>query len=51
MLDSGFMPPVIWARVKATSKIVDVLLPLGRKQQCFVQGQLCCLHYALYLMQ
>ena len=30
MLDSGFMPLVIWA------KVLDVLLLLGRKQQSFV---------------
>jgi hypothetical protein len=36
MLDSRFMPLVIWESV--TSKVVDVLLLLGRKQQSFVQG-------------
>jgi hypothetical protein len=30
MLDSGFMPLVIWG-VTETSKVVDVLLLLGRK--------------------
>jgi hypothetical protein len=50
MLDSGFMPLVIWG-VTETSKVVDVLLPLGRKQYSCVQGYLHCLHYALCLMQ
>jgi hypothetical protein len=31
MLDSGFMPLVIWGGVTETSKVVDMLLPLGRK--------------------
>jgi hypothetical protein len=34
-----------------TSKVVDVLLPLGRKQQSCVQGHSLCLHYILCLMQ
>jgi hypothetical protein len=34
-----------------TSKIVDVLLPLGRKQHSCVQGHSFCLHYTLFLMQ
>jgi hypothetical protein len=46
----GFMPLVIWG-VTETSKVVDVLLPLGRKQHSCVQGYLLCLHYALFLMQ
>jgi hypothetical protein len=50
MLDSEFMPLVLW-RVTETSKVVDVLLPLGRKQQSCVQGHFHCLHYALCLMQ
>jgi hypothetical protein len=37
--------------VTETSKVVDVLLPLGRKQQSCVQGHLLCLHYTLCLMQ
>jgi hypothetical protein len=48
MLGSGFMSLVIWGVTK-TSKVVDVLLPLGRKQQSCVQGHLYCLHYALCL--
>jgi len=38
MLDSGFMPPYIWARVIETTKVVDVLLLLGRTKRCFIQG-------------
>jgi hypothetical protein len=37
--------------VTETSKVVDVLLPLGRKQHSYVQGHLFCLHYILCLMQ
>jgi hypothetical protein len=48
MLDSGFMPLVIWGVTK-TSKVVDVLLLLGRKQQSCVQGHLYCLYYILCL--
>ena len=33
------------------SKVVDVMLLLGRKQQSFVQGQLYCLHYTICSMQ
>jgi hypothetical protein len=41
MLDS-------WTEI---SKVVDVLLPLGRKQHSCVQGHLLYLLYALCLMQ
>ena len=34
-----------------TSKIVDVLLLLGRKQHSYAQGHMLCLHYTLCLMQ
>jgi hypothetical protein len=34
-----------------TSKVVDVLLPLGRKQHSYVQRHMLCLHYTLCLMQ
>ena len=37
MLDSGFMPLVIW-EVTGISKVLDVLLILGRKQHSFVHG-------------
>jgi hypothetical protein len=46
MLDSGFMPLVIWESDN-NFKVVDVMLLLGRKQQSFVQGYLYCLHYTL----
>ena len=35
MLDSGFIPLVIW-EVTEISKVLDVMLLLGRKQQSFV---------------
>ena len=35
MFDSRFMPLVIWEVIEI-SKVVDVLLLLGRKQQSFV---------------
>jgi hypothetical protein len=37
--------------VTETSKVVDVLLPLGRKQHSYVQGHMLCLYYTLCLMQ
>jgi hypothetical protein len=37
--------------VTETFKVVDVLLPLGRKQHSYVQGHMLCLHYTLCLMQ
>jgi hypothetical protein len=37
--------------VTETSKVVDVLLPLGRKQYSYIQGHMLCLHYTLCLMQ
>jgi hypothetical protein len=37
--------------VTETSKVVDVLLPLGRKQHFYVQRHMLCLHYTLCLMQ
>jgi hypothetical protein len=37
--------------VTETSKVVDVLLPLGRKQHSCVQEHFFCLHYTLCLMQ
>jgi hypothetical protein len=49
MLDSGFMPLVFSGEVTETTKVVDVLLLLGRKQQSYVQGHLYCLHYTLCL--
>jgi hypothetical protein len=46
----GFMSLVIWG-VTETSKVVDVLLPLGRKQHSCIQGHFLCLLYVLCLMQ
>jgi hypothetical protein len=37
--------------VTVSSKIVDVLLPLGTKQHSCVQAYLLCLHYTLCLMR
>jgi hypothetical protein len=37
--------------VTETSKVVDVLLPLGRKQHSYVQGHMLCLYYTLCLIQ
>jgi hypothetical protein len=34
-----------------TSKVVDVLLLLGRKQHSYAQGHMLCLYYTLCLMQ
>jgi hypothetical protein len=34
-----------------TSKVVDVLLLLGRKQHSYARGNMLCLHYTLFLMQ
>ena len=38
MLDSGFMPLFNLRKVTKISKVVDVLLPLGRKQRSLVHG-------------
>jgi hypothetical protein len=47
----GFMPLFNRGRgVTETSKVIDVLLPLGRKQYSYAQGHLLYLHYALCLM-
>jgi hypothetical protein len=37
--------------VTETSKVVDVLFPLGGKQHSYAQGHMLCLHYTLCLMQ
>jgi hypothetical protein len=47
----GFMPLFNLGGVTEISKVVDVLLPLGRKQHSCVQGHSFCLHYTLCLMQ
>jgi hypothetical protein len=51
MLDSWVHASSNLGGVTETSKVVDLLLPLGRKQHSSVQGHLLCLLYALYLMQ
>jgi hypothetical protein len=51
MLDSYVHASIYSGGVIETSKVVDVLLPLGRKQHSYVQGYLLYLHYALCLMQ
>ena len=38
MLDSGFMPLFNLREETEISKVVDVLLPLGRKQRSLVHG-------------
>jgi hypothetical protein len=37
--------------VTETSKVVDVLLPPGRKQYSYIQGHMLYLYYTLFLMQ
>jgi hypothetical protein len=37
--------------VTKTSKVVDVLMLLGRKQQSYARGHMLCLYYTLCLMQ
>jgi hypothetical protein len=51
MLDSWVHASILSGGVTETSKVVDVLLPLGRKQHFCVQGHFLCLFYALCLMQ
>jgi hypothetical protein len=51
MLDSWFHASIESGGVTKTSKVVDVLLPLGRKQHSYVRGHMLCLHYTLCLMQ
>jgi hypothetical protein len=51
MLDSWVHASIESRAVIETSKVVDVLLPLRRKQHSYVQGHMLCLHYTLCLMQ
>jgi hypothetical protein len=51
MLDSWVHASSNLGGVTETSKVVDVLLPLGRKQHSCVQGHLLCLYYAFCLKQ
>jgi hypothetical protein len=41
---------LIWG-VTETSKVVDMLLLLGRKQHSYARGHMLCLHYTICLMQ
>jgi hypothetical protein len=51
MLDSWVHASIESGGVTETSKVVAVMLPLGRKQHSYVQGHMLCLHYTLCLMQ
>jgi hypothetical protein len=51
MLDSWVHASIQSRGLTETSKVVDVLLPLGGKQHSCVQGYLLCLLYTLCLMQ
>jgi hypothetical protein len=51
MLDSWVHASIDSGGVTETSKVVDVLLPLGRKQHSYARGHMLCLHYTLCLMQ
>jgi hypothetical protein len=51
MLDSLVHASIKSGGVTETSKVVDVLLPLWRKQHSCVQGHSFYLHYTLFLMQ
>jgi hypothetical protein len=51
MLDSRVYTSIESGGVIETSKVIDVLLPLGRKQHSYVQGHMLCLHYTLCLTQ
>jgi hypothetical protein len=47
MLDSWVHASISSGGVTETSKVVDVLLPQGRKQHSCVQEHLFCLYYTL----
>jgi hypothetical protein len=51
MLDSWVHAFIEPGGVTETSKVADVLLPLGRKQHSYARGHMLCLHYTLCLMQ
>jgi hypothetical protein len=51
MLDSSVHASIESGGVTETSKVVDVLLPLGRKQYSYARRYMLCLHYTLCLMQ
>ena len=49
MLYSGFMPLFNLREVIEITKVVDVMLPLGRKQRLLFMEQVDCLPYTLCL--
>jgi hypothetical protein len=51
MLDSWVHASIKYGGVTETYKVIDVLLPLGRKQHSYARGCMLCLHYRLCLMQ
>jgi hypothetical protein len=51
MLDSWVHASIESGGMTEASNVIDVLLPLGRKQHSYVQGHMLCLHYTLCLMQ
>ena len=51
MLNSWVHASIESGGVTETSKVVDVLLLLGRKQHSYAKGHMLCLHYTLCLMQ
>jgi hypothetical protein len=51
MLDSWVHASIESRGVTETSKVIDVMLPLGRKQHSYVQEHMLCLYYTLCLMQ
>jgi hypothetical protein len=51
MLNSWVYASIQSGGVTETSKVVDVLFPLGRKQHSYARGYMLCLPYTLCLMQ
>jgi hypothetical protein len=51
MLDSWVHASIESGGVTETSKIIDVLLPLGRKQHSYARGHMLYLYYTLCLIQ
>jgi hypothetical protein len=51
MFDSWVHASIESGGVTETSKVIDVLLPLGGKQHSYARGHMLCLHYTLCLMQ
>jgi hypothetical protein len=48
MLDSWVHASIESGGVTKISKVVDVPLPLGRKQHSYARGHMLCLHYTLF---